>query len=146
MSVTAFWYATPIINAYGANPQNYLSDSMKVLLTTSSYSPTQATDAFKSDVTNEVTGTGYSAGGATLASKTLTYNSGTKTITWAAANVSWTSSTITARTAVVYDGTPGSDATRPLFIQDTSSVDVVSSSGTFQIVWDAAGIATAVLT
>lgn len=142
MTVTAKLYATPIVNAYGANPVNYGSDSMKVMLTTSGYSPNQDTDAFKSDVTNEVTGTGYSAGGTALASKTLTYNSGTKTITFDAADVSWTSSTITARTAVVYDGTPGSDATRPLFLYDQSSVDIVTVSGTWQIIWDAAGLAT----
>lgn len=142
MSVSAHYFSLPIINAYGANPVNFLSDTIKVLLTTSSYTPNQDTNAFKSDVTNEVTGTGYSAGGMTLASKTLTYNSGTKTITFDAADVSWTSSTITARTAVVYDGTPGSDATRPLFVYDQSSTDVVSTGGTWAIVWDVTGIAT----
>lgn len=145
MSVSAFWYATPIINAFGANPINYLSDTIKVMLTTASYVPTQATDAFKAAVTNEVTGTGYSAGGNTLGSKTLTYNSGTQTITFGGATVTWPTSTITARTLVVYDATPGSDATRPLMIQNTSSMDIISSGGTFQIVWATGGIGTIVL-
>lgn len=52
---------------------DYLSDTMKVMLTTSSYAFNLDTHETKADVTNEVTGTGYSAGGATLGSKTITY-------------------------------------------------------------------------
>src|SRR6185436_15769925 len=48
------------------------SDTLKIALTTSSYSPNKDTHDFFDDVTNEVTGTGYSAGGATLTTKTLT--------------------------------------------------------------------------
>jgi hypothetical protein len=46
------------------------TDTFKILLVTSSYTPNQATHDFRDDVTNEVTGTGYTAGGATLASVT----------------------------------------------------------------------------
>lgn len=38
------------------------SDTIKVMLTTSSYTPNQDTHIYKSSVTNEVTGTGYTAG------------------------------------------------------------------------------------
>lgn len=48
------------------------SDTLKIALTTSSYTPALDTHDFFDDVTNEVVGTGYVAGGATLASKTLT--------------------------------------------------------------------------
>jgi len=50
------------------------------MLTTSSYSPAKDTHDFKDYVTNEVTGTGYSAGGATLGSKTLTAGSDRLTV------------------------------------------------------------------
>lgn len=48
------------------------SDTIKLMLLTSSHTPNLDTHAYKSDLTNEVSGTGYTAGGATLASKTQT--------------------------------------------------------------------------
>jgi hypothetical protein len=47
------------------------SDTLKMALLTSSYTFSEAHDFFD-DLTNEVTGTGYTAGGATLASVALT--------------------------------------------------------------------------
>jgi hypothetical protein len=116
------------------------SDTLKVMLCTSSYTPNQDTHQYKSSITNEVTGTGYTATGATLGSVTVT-NSG-HVVTLDAADTSWSTSTITARYAVVYDSTPASDATRPLICYVDFGADVVSSGGTFQITWDAAGIVT----
>ena len=51
------------------------------------------------------------------------------------------SSTITARYAVVYDSSPGSDATRPLVGYVDFGADVVSNNGAFTITWDSTGIA-----
>lgn len=48
------------------------TDTLKIALTTSSFTANLDTMDFFDDVTNEVTGTGYTAGGATLGSKTLT--------------------------------------------------------------------------
>ncbi len=47
------------------------TDTFKIMLTTSSYAANQATHDFRDDVTNEVVGTGYTAGGATLASVSI---------------------------------------------------------------------------
>lgn len=118
------------------------SDTLKVMLCTSTYTPNQDTHQFKSDVTNEVAGTGYTAGGATLTSVTLTYTGATNVLDLDAADTSWASSTITARYAVVYDSTPATDATRPLICYVDFGADVTSTSGTFTITWDAAGICT----
>jgi hypothetical protein len=119
------------------------SDTIKCALVTSSYTPNQDTHQYWSDVVaNEATGTGYTAGGATLASKTITYDGATNKTTLDAADVSWASSTITARYAVVYDATPGTDATRPLIAYVDFSSNQSSSSGTFTVTWSASGIAT----
>jgi len=49
------------------------SDTIKVMLLTSSYTPNIDTDIFIDDVSaNEITGTGYTAGGATIANPTVT--------------------------------------------------------------------------
>ena len=118
------------------------SDTIKVMLCTSTYTPNQDTHQFKSDVTNEVSGTGYTAGGATLGSCTTTYTGASNLLTLDAADTSWATSTITARYAVIYDSTPATDATRPLIAYVDFGADVSSTGGTFQITWDAAGIVT----
>lgn len=119
------------------------SDTIKVALLSSSYTPNQDTHDYWDDVsTYQVTGTGYTAGGATLANKSVTYTSGTNVTKFDADDVSWTSSTITARYAVIYDDTPATNATKPLIAYIDFGSDQSSSSGTFSIVWDAAGIFT----
>jgi len=118
------------------------SDSLKVMLCTSSYVPNQDTHQYKSSVTNEVTGTGYTAGGATLGSVTVVYDAPSNTLTLDAADASWPTSTLTARYAVVYDSTPASDATRPLIAYVDFGADVSSTAATFTLAWDAAGIVT----
>ena len=119
---------------------DYDTDTINCMLTTSLYTPDQDTHQYKSSVTNEVVGTGYTAGGAALASKTVTYTAATNKHVLDAADASWASSTITARTAVVYDGTPATDATRPLICYQQSDADIASTNGTFTVQWAAAGI------
>jgi hypothetical protein len=147
MAVTAKLYGNAVLNAF-KKTMDLSSDTIKVMLCTSSYTPNQDTHDFKDDVTNEVTGTGYTAGGATLTNKSLTYTANTNTIMFDADDVTWSNSTITARYAVIYDASPSTDATRPLigYIDFTggSPVDGISSTnGAFTIQWNASGIFTA---
>jgi hypothetical protein len=116
------------------------SDTIKVALLTSSYTPDQdAHDYFNDVSTYEVTGTGYTAGGYTLASKTATYDSATNVIVLDAADVTWSSSTITARYAVVYDAT-GTASTSALIGYVDFGSDQSSTNGNFTITWDSTGI------
>lgn len=116
------------------------SDTIKVALLTSSYTPDQdAHDYFNDVSSNEVTGTGYTAGGITLSSKTATYDSGTNVIVLDAADVTWSSSTITARYAVVYDST-GTASTSALIGYVDFGSDQSSTNGNFTITWDSTGI------
>ncbi len=119
---------------------DYLADDMRVALTTSAYVPNQDTHDYFDDVTNEVVGTGYTAGGEALVSKTVTYTAGTNVFKLDAANTQWPASSITARIAVVYDRTPATDATRPLVGFQDFITDRSSDNGLFEIQWDAAGI------
>lgn len=118
------------------------TDTIKVALLTSSYTPNQDTDDYWNDISSfEVTGTGYTTGGATLGNKSVTYTSGTNVTKFDGDDVSWTSSTITARYAVVYVAT-GTSSTSALIGYVDFGANQSSSSGTFSIVWDAAGIFT----
>jgi hypothetical protein len=117
------------------------SDTIKVALLTNAYTPNQdAHDNFDDVVANQVTGTGYTSGGITLANKTNQYNSATNVIVLDADDVTWASSTITARYAVIYNATPATDATRPLIGYVDFGSDQSSSNGNFTITWDSTGI------
>jgi hypothetical protein len=117
------------------------TDTIKVALLTNSYTPDQDAHNYLDDViANEVTGVGYTAGGNTLASKTNSYNSATNVIVLDADDTTWSSSTITARYAVIYDASPATNATRPLIGYVDFGSDQSSSNGNFTITWDATGI------
>ena len=116
------------------------TDTIKVALVSSSYTPDQdAHDYFNDVSTYEVSGTGYTAGGNTLASKTATYDSANNVIVLDAADTTWASSTITARYAVVYDST-GTSSTSALIGYVDFGSDQSSTNGNFTITWDSTGI------
>lgn len=139
MAVTALWYGNAFISL--ANKLIDIdTDTIKTMLTTSTYVPTQDTGDFKDDVTNEVSGTGYTATGTTLTTPASVYTAGTNVWNFDADDAVWASSTITARIAVVYDSTPGTDATRPLLSYVDFGGDNSTSSGTFTVQWNVSGI------
>lgn len=143
MAAPGKWYGKALLSAY-AKETNYLTDTIKGMVTTNSYTPDQDTHDYKDDVTNEVTGTGYTAGGATLANKTLTYTGATNVTKFDADDLSWTTSTIAnARICVIYNDTPATAATKPLLWYIVNDADVSTSAGTLTVAFDSAGIATA---
>lgn len=115
------------------------NDTIKVALVTSSYTPSEDNDDFFDDVTNEVSGTGYTGGGATLANKTVTKDNTDNEGVFDADDASWPSSTITARGAVIYKST-GVASTSPLICYVDFSTDKTSTGGTFLLSWAAEGI------
>jgi hypothetical protein len=123
----------------GDTPIEFDSDSIKVLLVTSSYAPDRATHTNLSHVTNEVVGAGYTAGGKALTGKTVTADTTNHRAKFDADDVSWAGATITARAAVLYQdgGTPGAS---PLIAYIDFGTDVVVTSDTFPIVWHADGV------
>lgn len=113
------------------------TDTIKVMLVTSSYTASAA-HAKRSDITNEVSGTGYSAGGTAIGSPTVTNVSTTGVFD--GNDVSWTTSTITARGAVLYKSRGGASSADELLCYLDFGADKISTAGTFSIVWNASGI------
>lgn len=118
---------------------NFSSDTLKVLLVSSI--PTEANlDAWvaRSDVTNEVTGTGYTAGGIaqafTLDALDTTNNRQSITLT----NISsgWTSSTISAVGAIIYKNS-GTSTTDYLISFVDFGGTVASTNGPYSITYTA---------
>lgn len=118
------------------------TDTIKVALVTSSYTPDQDSHDFFDDVTDEVSGTGYSGGGAALANKTVTQDNTNNRGVFDADDATWTTSTITARGAVLYKDS-GVASTSPLICYFDFTSDKSSTAGDFTIQWNASGILTA---
>ena len=115
------------------------TDTIKVALVTSSYTPNIDTHVFFSDVTNEVTGTGYTAGGKTLTTPVVSADTTDDEGVFDADDTTWATSTITARGAVIYKST-GTSSTSPLIAYIDFGSDKISSAGNFTITWNAEGI------
>jgi hypothetical protein len=142
MAVSAHVYGNALLNL-SKKVINLSTDALWIELLTSTYTPAQATHQYESDLTlasNEVVGTGYTAGGQQLTSVTVAQSS--DVLTLSAANPSWASSTITARYAVVVDKTPGTAATNPLICYIDFGANVSSTAAAFTITWSGSGIMT----
>lgn len=106
-------------------------DTYKIALYTDSATLSASTTAYST--TNEVVGTGYTAGGATLTGFTSGLSSGTGFITFS--DPSFTSSTITARGCLIYNSSKSNKAVAAFDFGE----NVVSVSGTLTIDLPAAG-------
>jgi hypothetical protein len=142
MAVTTNWYG----NAF----KNYLSgvansswdwdtDTIKISLHTATYAPNLDTHDFYDDVTNEVSSAGYTAGGATLANKTVTVDTGNNQVEFDADDVSWTGVSFTTRYAVVYKST-GTASTSPLIAVIDFGADQTVSGVNFSIIFSSDGV------
>lgn len=133
MSGTWKWYGNGLLKAQ-QGLIDFDTDTFKLMLTTSTYTPNQDTHDFRDDVTNEVGASGtYSAGGATLAGVSVSYDSATNEVRIAWTSPSFTSATITARTAVIYKSRGGAASADELVAYCTEASDISSTAGTFTV-------------
>ncbi len=141
MAVTAFWYVHALENLVSRLKNiDWDTNAINVMLTTVTYVPNQDTHEDKADITNEVVGAGYVAGGETLGSKTLATVLNVLDID--AADTQWTSATFTARIAVMYDDSGAADGDKALLLWVDFGQDESVTNGTFTIQWAGGGIAT----
>jgi hypothetical protein len=108
------------------------SNTFKAMLVTSSYTPNKDSHDKRDDVTNEATGTGYTAGGET-STVTVTKDNTNDKVTIQFGAVSWSSSTITARGCVYYKSRGGASSADELVAYNDFGGDVSSSGGTFSV-------------
>lgn len=127
---------------------DYINDTVKCALFTNTITPSFSADTSYASApytTNEVSGTGYSGGGATLASKTIS-ESPTGTLMIDAADPAWTTATFSsARCALIWDDTVTSPADAALCLVNFGA-DYAVTAGTFTIQLAATGIWTIDLT
>ena len=108
------------------------TNTFKAMLVTSAYSPNKDTHDFRDDVTNEVTGTGYTAGGV-ASTVTVTSDTANDRVTIQFGAVSWASSTITARGCVYYKSRGGASSADELVAYADFGSNVSSSGGAFSV-------------
>ena len=115
------------------------ADTFKVALYTSSATMDATTTAYS--VTNEVSGTNYTAGGEAIT--IVTAPTSTSTTAWMDfTDVTWATSTITARGALIYNDT--SSGNLAVGVLDFGS-DKTSTAGNFSIVWPAGDSTNAII-
>ena len=114
------------------------ADTFKIALFTSSATLGAATTAYAT--TNEVSGTGYTAGGNTLTISANPASTGT-TAFLDFADTTWSSATITARGALIYQ----SGGTNPAIAVLDFGSDKTSTAGDFTIVFPAADSSNAIV-
>ena len=119
------------------------TDDIYIALYTSSASLGAATDGYTTS--NEVSGSGYSAGGNALSSKAVTENSTSGVFD--AADPEWTSASFTARGALIYNKTLGdaSSNSRGAIAVLNFGGDFTVAGGTFKIVFPAATASNAIV-
>ena len=116
-------------------------NTFKIALFTSSATMSASTTAYAT--TNEVSGTGYTAGGNTLTNVDPT-TSGTTALT-DFADTTWSSSSITARGALIYNSsTTAGSANRAVVVLDFGA-DKTSTSGDFTIAFPTADASNAII-
>jgi hypothetical protein len=113
------------------------TDVLKIALFTDAATLGASTTAYST--TNEVVGTGYTAGGETLSSVTVTLDGSVAIVDFA--DVTWTSASFTARGALIYNS---SKSNKAVAVFDFGS-NRTSSDGDFVVVVPAAAAATAVI-
>ena len=124
------------------NFKNSGGDTFKLAMYTNSASFNAATTAYTTS--NEVSGSGYSAGGGTL-TRVDPSLSGTTALT-DFADLTFTSATVTARGALIYNTTTGSGSgtTDTVVVLDFGS-DKTSTAGDFTIQFPAADASNAII-
>jgi hypothetical protein len=127
MAAGTFTLYNNVAKYLGDGTVNLTSDTFKITLHTSSYTPAGTQDLY-TDLTNELsTANGYTNGGATLASVVESISAGVAN--WTSANQVWTASggSITARYAVIRDTT--ASKLIGYMVLDATPADVTATDG-----------------
>jgi len=129
---------------FGAHDFAAAGDTFKMALYTSSATLDASTTAYTA--TNEVSGTGYTATGQALTSVDPT-TSGT-TAFGDFDDETWSTATITARGALIYNSTPNTTSislTNPSVVVLDFGSDKTSTAGDFTVVFPTADASTAII-
>ena len=139
---------TVAAGVYGLTLEKMLSDTLgdsieaedgQLALVTDTYTPNFNTHDFHDDLTNEVTGTGYTAGGVAVTSTEVTVGSGN--VVFDAADTVFPTVTISNAEAGALTRWTGSSATSELVLLSDFGSPASATAANFTVQWAAGGIA-----
>lgn len=145
MAHTVKWAGKALEGQWGATAArrvDFVTDTIKCALSTVTYVPDQDAHDFYNDVTNELaTAGGYTSGGATLGTKSATYDATSNELRLISADIAWGPSATFGpfRIGTIYKDT-GTASTSPILGWITFDVDQSVSNGTYTIDTDATGL------
>lgn len=130
---------------YGKFLQKAVSDliapGLKAMICQAGYVADLDAHEFRSSVTNEVTGTGYTAGGVALTGEALTIDAATNRVKIDAADADFGVVTFSAGTQVIVYVDTGNPATDRIVSQHAFVSAQSPSATAFSVTWHADGIA-----
>jgi hypothetical protein len=112
---------------------DYDTDTFKVMLVTSAYTENKDTHTKRSDMTNEVAGTGYTAGGTAVTVTVGAVDTANDRVDISFATVTWPTSSITARKAIYYKSRGGAATADEIIAVNDFGADVSTTLGTFTL-------------
>lgn len=112
---------------------DYDTDSFKVMLLTSAATPNKDTWSKRSDVTNEVVGSGYTAGGAAVTVTVPAMDTVNDRLDISLGGNAWANASITARYAVYYKSRGGAATADELVAVNDFGADVTSTAAAFTL-------------
>jgi hypothetical protein len=145
-TATAAWHG-PAFVSFANKEIDYNTDSIRVIFSSSAYTPDVDLHDYLNDVTNIVSGTNISATGHALANCVMSVVGASNTVKFVHDDLVISNATATGiRVATFVDYTPATDATRPIlgsavFDADLSpaaaalTMDTDNANGTLKVVY-----------
>lgn len=131
------WYGK-IAGRMAGGEIDLVEDDIKVMLVDSTYAMDDDAHETVADITGEITGAGYTAGGKSLTGKTWTHDTSASVSKWTfdADDLTFNALTATFRHAVLYDNT---HPDKPLIACVRFSADQTASNQDMTIKWEYLG-------
>lgn len=123
----------PAVRALAVGSIDFDTDTFKVMLVTSSYTPDFDAHDFRNDITNEITGTGYTAGGNSATITVAAIDTVNNRLDITLGGTTWSTSTITARGAVYYKSRGGASSADEVIGFNDFGSDISTTTGTFTL-------------
>ena len=120
-----------------------IAGTLKIAWVTATYTPNQNTHDFFNDITNEVTGTGYTAGGNACATPTWTLDGSGNLVFDASDPAAWTqnaSGFANGRRAILYYDTGTPTTSRLVGYSNDTGADVGNVAADLELAFNASGI------
>jgi hypothetical protein len=130
---------TYVVGTASGSPINWLSDNIYAMLLGTTGTFSQDNWKVLADVSGSACGASgtYPAAGSLLTGKTVTYDAGTNTNAFDAADLAYTAATITAGSVALYNSSVSGS---PLITITVFDSPVTATSGSFTNTWNASGI------